>query len=51
MENSINFHVMIRKKNSTCYYKNEDTLGIAETTSEQIISTGSVQNYKSSRNN
>ena len=42
MQNFINFYVVIGKKIATCYYKNEDTLGIAETTSEQIISTGSV---------
>ena len=34
MQNSINFSVTIGKKISTCFYKNEDTLGIPETTSE-----------------
>ena len=33
---------MIGKKISTCYYKNLDTLGVAEITSEQIISTDSI---------
>ena len=41
MQNFINFHAIMGKKISTCYYKNEDTLGIAKT-SEEIISTGSV---------
>ena len=42
MQNFINFYLMIGEKISTCYYKNYDTLRIAETTSEQIILTGSV---------
>ena len=42
MQNFISLFTIMRKKISTCYYKNEDSLGIAETTSEQIISTGSL---------
>ena len=37
MQSLINFHAIIENKIISCYYKNQNTLGIAETTGEQII--------------
>ena len=50
MQNVINFHAIMGKETSTCYYKNKDTLRIAKTADEQITLTSSVHVKKTFKN-